>query len=151
MRLILRADVSGVGNKGDVVDVANGYGRNFLLPRGLAFVSSAGAEAQAETMRRSRNVKDTAARQAAEDVAKSLVNSPVNIAVRVGADEKLFGSVTSADIAEAIAAQKDVEIDRKRITLDEPIRSAGTHLVPVKLHADVEFPVTVEVVSDASA
>ncbi|CAN5898918.1 50S ribosomal protein L9 [soil metagenome] len=150
MRLILRTDVTGVGNKGDVVDVANGYGRNFLLPRGLAFVSTSGAEAQAETMRRSRNIKDTAARQAAEDVAKSLVNSPVNIAVRVGADEKLFGSVTTADIAAAIAAQKDVEIDRKRITLDEPIRTAGTHLVPVKLHANVEFPVTVEVVSDAA-
>jgi large subunit ribosomal protein L9 len=149
MRLILRADVKGVGNKGDVVDVTNGFGRNYLLPRGLAFVATSGAEAQAEGMRRSRDVKDAAARSAAEDVAKSLVNSPVNIAARVGADDKLFGSITTADIAEAIAAQKGVEIDRKQIVLSEPIKTVGTHLVPIKLHANVEFPVTVEVGSDA--
>lgn len=149
MRLILRADVKGVGNKGDVVDVTNGYGRNYLLPRGLAFVSTSGAESQAEGMRRSRDVKDAAARAAAEDVAKSLVNSPVNIAARVGADDRLFGSITTADIAEAIVAQKGVEIDRKQIVLSEPIKTVGTHLVPVKLHASVEFPVTVEVGSDA--
>jgi large subunit ribosomal protein L9 len=150
MRLILRDDVSGVGHKGDVVEVSNGYGRNFLLPRGLAFVSSAGAEAQAETMRRSRDTKDEAARQAAEAVAKKLVNNPVTISARVGADDKLFGSVTSADIVKAVAEQKDVEIDRKQVQLDEPLREVGTHLVPVKLHTNVEFPVTVEIVSDAT-
>jgi large subunit ribosomal protein L9 len=146
MRVILRADVKGVGNKGDVIDVANGYGRNFLLPRGLAFTASAGAEAQAEGMRRSRDIKDAAERSAAEEVAKTLVSSPVTIAARVGADEKLFGSVTSADIAEAVASQTGVDIDRKQLLLDEPIRTVGTHLVPLKLHANVEFPVTVEVV-----
>ena len=145
MRVILRTDVKGVGNKGDVIDVSNGYGRNYLLPRGLAFVASAGAEAQAEAMRRSRNIKDAAERSAAEEVAKTLVSSPVTIAARVGADEKLFGSVTSADIAEAVAAQTGVDIDRKQLHLDEPIRTVGTHLVPLKLHANVEFPVTVEV------
>lgn len=149
MRVILRSDVKGVGNKGDVVDVTNGYGRNFLLPRNLAFKATEGAEAQAEGMRRSRDIKDAAARSAAEDVAKSLVNSPVTIAARVGADDKLFGSITTADIAEAIAAQKGVEIDRKQIALSEPIKTVGTHLVPVKLHANVEFPVTIEVGSDA--
>src|SRR3954453_23840334 len=146
MKVILRSDVAGVGNKGDVVDVANGYGRNFLLPRGLAFLASTGAEAQAEGMRRSRNIKDAADRSAAEEVAKTLVSSPVTISARVGADEKLFGSVTSADIAEAVAAQTGVEIDRKQLLLDEPIRTVGTHLVPLKLHANVEFPGTVEVV-----
>jgi large subunit ribosomal protein L9 len=146
MRVILRTDVKGVGNKGDVIDVSNGYGRNYLLPRGLAFVASAGAEAQAEAMRRSRNIKDAAERSAAEEVAKTLVSSPVTIAARVGADEKLFGSVTSADIAEAVAAQTGVDIDRKQLHLDEPIRTVGTHIVPLKLHANVEFPVTVEVV-----
>jgi large subunit ribosomal protein L9 len=146
MRVILRSDVKGVGNKGDVIDVANGYGRNFLLPRGLAFVASEGAESQAESMRRSRDVKDAAARAAAEDVAKGLVNSPVTITARVGTDEKLFGSVTTADIADALAAQHGVEVDRKQLRLDEPIRTVGTHLVPLKLHANVEFPVTVEVV-----
>lgn len=147
MRVILRSDVQGVGNKGDVVEVANGYGRNFLLPRGLAFPATAGSEAQAEGMRRARDVKDAAERAAAEEVAKSLVSSPVTIAARVGADEKLFGSVTTADIAEAVAAQTGVAIDRKQLHLDEPIRTIGTHLVPLKLHANVEFPVTVEVVA----
>jgi large subunit ribosomal protein L9 len=146
MKVILRSDVAGVGNKGDVVDVANGYGRNFLLPRGLAFTASAGAEAQAEGMRRSRAVKDAADRAAAEEVAKTLVSSPVTITARIGADEKLFGSVTTSDIAAAVTAQTGVEIDRRQLHLADPIRTAGTHLVPLKLHADVEFPVTVEVV-----
>jgi large subunit ribosomal protein L9 len=147
MRVILRSDLKGVGNKGDIIDVANGYGRNFLLPRGLAFVATDGAATQAESMRRSRDVKDAADRAAAEEVAKSLVSSPVTIEARAGADEKLFGSVTSADIADAVSAQTGVEIDRKQLQLSEPIRSLGTHLVPVKLHANVEFPVTVHVVA----
>ena len=149
MRVILRTDVDGVGHKGDVIEVSNGYGRNFLLPRNLAFLSTPGAEAQAEGMRRSRELKDTAARQAAEDVAKSLVNNPVTITARVGADEKLFGSITPADIAAAVNEQKSVELDRKQIHLDEPIKAIGQYLVPVKLHASVEFPVTVEVVAEA--
>jgi large subunit ribosomal protein L9 len=146
MRVILRSDVKGVGHKGDIIDVANGYGRNFLLPRGLAFTASSGAEAQAEAMRRSREVRDAADRAAAEEVAKSLVSSPVTITARVGADEKLFGSITSADIADAVKAQTGVEVDRKQLHLDEPIKTLGTHLVPLKLHENVEFPVTVEVV-----
>ena len=146
MRVILRSDLQGVGNKGDIVDVADGYGRNFLLPRGLAFVATEGAAVQAEAMRRARDIRDAAARSAAEDVAKSLVGSPVTIPARVGADDKLFGSVTAADIADAVTAQTGVEIDRKQLHLDEPIRTVGTHLVPVKLHTNVEFPVTIEVV-----
>lgn len=149
MKVILRSDVSRLGNKGDVIEVADGYGRNFLLPRGLAFLATAGAEAQAESMRRSRDVKDVAARSAAEEVAKSLVNSPVTIEARVGVDDKLFGSITNADIAAAIAAQKGVEIDRRQIALDDHLKTVGTHLVPVKLHTDVEFPVTVEVEAEA--
>ncbi len=148
MRLILRSDVDGVGKKGDIVEVSNGYGRNFLLPRGLAFAATQGAETQADAMRRARDVKDAAARAAAEDVAKSLVSSPVRITARVGSDDKLFGSVTTADIAEAIHNQTGVEIDRRKLVLPEPIKTIGTHLVPAKLHADVEFPVTVEVVAD---
>jgi large subunit ribosomal protein L9 len=149
MKVILRADVEGVGNKGDVVDVAAGYGRNFLFPRGLAFASSKGAEGQAQAMRRSRDVQDAAARAAAEDVAKQLVGSPVVIEHRAGAEGKLFGSVTAAEVAEAVKAQTGVDLDRKHLHLQEPIREIGTYLVPAKLHADVEFPVTVEVVTSA--
>jgi large subunit ribosomal protein L9 len=149
MKLILTQEVAGLGDPGDVVEVKDGYGRNYLLPRGLAFLATSGAEAQAEGMRRSRDVKDATARAAAEEVAKSLVNSPVNLTARVGADDRLFGSITSADIVAAIASQKGVDIDRKQVHLSEPIKTIGTHLVPVKLHANVEFPVTVEIASDA--
>jgi large subunit ribosomal protein L9 len=147
MRLILRSDVDGVGNKGDVVEVSNGYGRNYLLPRGLAFQATEGAKAQADAMKRARDVRDAAARQAAQEVAKKMVSSPVSITARVGGDGRLFGSIGTADIASAIHEQTGVQIDRKQLTLDEPIKTLGTHLVPAKLHADVEFPVTVEVVA----
>ncbi|MCU1351219.1 MAG: rplI [Acidimicrobiales bacterium] len=146
MRVILRSDVAGVGNKGDVVDVAAGYGRNFLLPRGLALMSSKGAEAQAGGMRRSRDQKDAVARSAAEEVATRLVAKPIVLTARVGVEGKLFGSVTTHDIADAVEAQTGVSLDRRQLHLEEPIRSVGTHTVPAKLHADVEFPITVEVV-----
>lgn len=149
MRVILRSDVDGVGQKGDVIEVSNGYGRNFLLPRGLAFLATPGAEAQAEGMRRAREQKDAAARQAAQEVAKTLVNNPVTITARVGGDEKLFGSIGTSDIASAVAEQKGIELDRKQIHLDEPIKVLGQYLVPVKLHSSVEFPVTVEVVAES--
>lgn len=148
MRLILRVDVAGLGTKGDVVEVADGYGRNYLVPRGMAFLSTPGAEAQAEDMRRARKLRDAAARQSAEAIATTLVNNPVTITARSAGDDKLFGSVTTAEIATAVAEQKGIELDRKQIHLDEPIKTTGQHLVPVKLHADVQFPVTVEVVAD---
>ena len=147
MRVILRDDVKDVGNKGDVVEVANGFGRNYLLPRGLAFVATPGAETQAGSMRRSREVKDAAERAAAQDVAKSLVNAPVTIEARVGSDEKLFGSITTADIAEAVQAQLSVEIDRRRIELDEPLKELGVVDIPVRLHAEVNAAIRVAVVA----
>lgn len=147
MRIVMRADVANVGKKGDVVDVADGFARNFLLPRSLAMAASKGVEAQAGSMRRSRDVKDAAARGAAEEVARSLVSSPVTIPARVGSGGRLFGSITTTDIAEAVASQTGVIIDRRHLRLDEPIRAVGTHSVPAKLHADVEFPITVEVIA----
>lgn len=146
MRIILRADVADVGTKGEVVEVADGFGRNFLLPRGLAMRASPGAESQAASMRRSRTVRDVAARGAAEEVAKTLVAATVTVPAKVGSAGRLFGSIGTAEIAGAIAAQTGIEIDRRKLHLDEPIKATGTHLVPAKLHPDVEFPVTVEVV-----
>lgn len=147
MRIVLRIDTAGLGNKGDVLDVADGYARNYLLPKGLALKASKGAELQAKSMRRSRDVKDSAARGAAEVVATTLVPAVITVEARSGAEGKLFGSVTTAEISDAIAAQTGIEVDRKDLHLAEPIRSLGTHLVPTKLHADVEFSVTVEVVA----
>jgi large subunit ribosomal protein L9 len=146
MRVILRADVADVGTKGEVIEVADGFGRNYLLPRGLAMKASPGAEAQAESMRRSRTVRDVAARGVAEEVAKTLVAATVTVPAKVGSAGRLFGSIGTAEIAGAISAQTGIEIDRRKLHLDEPIKATGTHLVPAKLHPDVEFPVTVEVV-----
>ena len=147
MKLVLRSDVAEVGKKGDIVDVADGYGRNYLVPKGLAFRASAGVEAQATAMRRSRDVRDASDRAAAQEVATSLVPKVVTITARAGAEGKLFGSVTTHEIVEAVASQTGVELDRRQVHLDEPIKTLGTHLVPAKLHAEVEFPITVEVVA----
>ena len=146
MRVILRADVTDVGKKGDVLDVADGYARNFLVPRGLAMKASAGAVDQASAMRRSRDVRDARDRSAAEEVARLLVPAVVTIPARAGAEGRLFGSITSADIVAAVSAQTGIELDRRKLLLDEPIKALGTHQVPVKLHTDVQFPVTLEVV-----
>ena len=147
MKIVLRPDVDQVGKKGDIVDVADGYARNYLVPKGFAFQATPGVEAQATAMRRGRDVRDASDRSAAEEVAKSLVPRIVTIAARAGAEGKLFGSVTTTEIAEAVAAQTGIEIDRRKLHLDEPIKSLGQHLVPAKLHADVEFPITVEIVA----
>jgi large subunit ribosomal protein L9 len=147
VKVVLRADVDNVGKKGDVLDVADGFGRNYLVPKGLAMVASKGAVAQAAGMRRSRDVKDARDRESAEVVARELVPSVIRIPVKAGAEGRLFGSVTTADVVEAVHAQAGVELDRRRLHLAEPIKSLGTHEVPVKLHADVEFQITVEVVA----
>lgn len=147
MKIVLRSDVDQVGKKGDIVDVADGYARNFLVPRGLAFTATPGVEAQATAMRRGRDLRDASDRSAAEAVAKTLVPRVVTITARAGAGGKLFGSVTTTEIAAAVADQTGIEIDRRKLHLDEPIKSLGQHLVPAKLHADVEFPITVEIVA----
>jgi large subunit ribosomal protein L9 len=147
VKVVLRADVDNVGKKGDVLDVADGFGRNYLVPKGLAMVASKGVVAQAGAMRRSRDVKDARDRESAEVVARELVPSVIRIPVKAGAEGRLFGSVTAADVVEAVHAQAGVELDRRRLHLAEPIKSLGTHEVPVKLHADVEFQITVEVVA----
>ena len=147
MKIVLRRDLDQVGKKGDIVDVADGYARNYLVPKGFAFKATAGVEGQATAMRHGRDVRDASDRSAAEEVAKSLVPRVVTIAARAGAEGKLFGSVTTTEIAEAVAAQTGIEIDRRKLHLDEPIKSLGQHLVPAKLHAEVEFPITVEIVA----
>lgn len=146
MKVILRADVANVGKRGDVLVVADGYARNYLVPRSLAMPATEGALAQAGAMRRSRDLRDASERAAAEDVARRLVPAVISIPARAGSGGKLFGSVTTADVAEAVKAQVGTELDRRKMHLDEPIRELGTHRVLVKLHAEVEFPVTVEVV-----
>jgi large subunit ribosomal protein L9 len=147
MRVILRADIAEVGKRGDICDVSNGYARNFLLPRGLAIKATDGAVTQAGSMRRARDLRDAEDRSAAEEVARALVARTITITAKAGPEGKLYGSVTAADVTAAVAAQAGVELDRKKLQLPEAIKLLGSHQVPVKLHSDVEFPLTVEVVS----
>ncbi|HKE75777.1 MAG TPA: 50S ribosomal protein L9 [Acidimicrobiales bacterium] len=147
MKVILRTDVSELGKRGDILDVSDGYARNYLVPKGLAMKASPGAETQAASMRRARDQRDAQDRAAAEALATTLVPQVISLPARAGAEGKLFGSITAADIAAAIEAQTSVQIDRRKLVLAEPIKTLGMHTVPVKLHADVEFPVTVDVVA----
>ena len=146
MKLILRQDIAGVGKRGDIVSVSDGHARNYLLPRGLAIPASDGAVAQAEAMRRRRDLREAADRDSARTVAAELGSRTFTIKARAGSEGRLFGSVTSADIASALAAQAGVTLDRKKI-VTEPIRTTGQHTAIVRLHTDVECTVTVNVVA----
>lgn len=145
MNLILRADVAGIGKRGDIVAVADGHARNYLLPRGLAIVATDGAVSQANAMRRRRDLREANDRDSARTVAEVLAAQTITISARAGKEGRLFGSVTAADIAEALAAQAGVTLDRKKI-VTEPIRTTGHHTAVVHLHADVECSVSVHVV-----
>lgn len=147
MKLILRADIENLGNLGDVVNVKPGYGRNFLLPQGLAMVASEANLKVFEQERRKLQAKMDALRAAAAGLCERLEGLELSIQMRVGENDKLYGSVTSALIADALLAQ-GLEVDRRRILLDAPIRALGDYPVRVRLHADVIAHLTVKVVSE---
>lgn len=147
MKVILSDDVDKLGRKGDVVTVADGYARNFLVPKGLAMVASKGSLKQAALMQKARTEKDERDKQAAAAKVASLAATPVYISARAGEEGRLFGSVTNSDVARAIEDQLEEKIDRRNIRLDEPIRTLGTHQVEVHLHAEVNALVTVEVIA----
>jgi large subunit ribosomal protein L9 len=149
MKVLLRSDISGVGKKGDIVDVAKGFARNYLFPTGSALVAGDGIEAQAAAMRKSRALRDAQDRESAQTVADALSAKPVTVTARAGAEGRLFGSVTTTDIADAVEAQTGAVLDRRKIQLAEPLKSVGTHVVIVRLHADVDAELTVEVVAGA--
>lgn len=148
MKVLLRDDVTGVGHKGDLCEVSDGYARNFLLPRGLAMRATEGVDAQAEGMRRARAIRDAQDREAAEEIAKTLVSKVLTITARASDEGRLFGSIASTDVAATVAEQTGVELDRRQVVLDDHIKDVGTHTVMARLHADVEFPLTVEVIAE---
>ncbi len=147
MKVILSNDVEKLGRKGDVVTVADGYARNFLVPQGLAMVATRGSLKQADLMQRARQEKDERDKQAAAAKVARLGATPVYISARAGEEGRLFGSVTKSDVARAIEDQLEEKIDRHNIRLDEAIRTLGTHQIEVHLHAEVNALVTVEVIA----
>lgn len=148
MKIVLREDVEALGRKGDLVEVADGYARNYLVPRGLAIKATKGVVAQAEAMRRNRAAREARERAAAEELASRLAVGPLTLAARAGEAGKLFGSVTATDIAGALLERTGVEIDRRLVQLDEPIRELGDFEVTVKLHSEVVVTLPVSVVAE---
>ena len=146
MQIILTQDVEKIGQRGDIVEVSRGYVRNFLVPRGLAEVATPGKLEEARRQMEEAEESDRRLADRASEVAETLNKSVITIEARTGEDERLFGSVTAANIADAIEDARGVHLDRRRIRLPEPIKALGTHQVPVQVHGDVEASVKVIVV-----
>ncbi|MGH2787113.1 MAG: 50S ribosomal protein L9 [Actinomycetota bacterium] len=147
MKIILADDIDSLGQKGDVVSVADGYARNFLIPKGMAIHATKGALRQAEVMQKARRERDLKEKEEAAGKVGHLASAPVYISARAGEGGRLFGSVTKSDIARGVQDQLDVGVDRHRVLLDDPIRHLGTHQVEVRLHEEVTALVTVEVIA----
>ncbi len=148
MKIVLRSDVDNLGKKGDLVDVADGYARNYLVPRGLALRATKGIEKQADAMRRNRDARDRRERESAQALAAQFEGKSIEVKARAGAEGKLFGSVTATDIAAAIQAQTGAQLDRRKIALDDSLKELGGVDVAVRLHPDVVATVHVEVVAE---
>ncbi len=146
MQVILTQDVDKIGRRGDIVDVSRGYVRNFLVPRNLAEVATPAKMEEARRQMEEAEERERRMAERAEEIAATLNKSVITIEARTGEDERLFGSVTAANIADAVQKARDIHLDRRRILLEEPIKSLGTHQVPVQVHGDVQANVKVIVV-----
>lgn len=145
---MLVKDVDALGRAGDVKDVADGYGRNFLLPRKLAVVAHRGMEAEAKRLREATARREAKDRDEAQAMADEIGNKTVVLRLRIGEGDKVFGSITNSDIATALQQQHRVEVDRHKIDLKEPIKQLGEHQVTLRLHRDVQVPINLIVTQD---
>lgn len=145
MKVILKQDVAKVGKKGELIEVSDGYGRNFLIGRGLAEEATAGRMREYQEYQKTQKARDVKRQKAAEDMKKKLGGKLVSVKVSAGEGGKLFGSVTSAQVAEALSAQFMVNIDKKDIKLDESIKQAGSHTFRIKLYPGIEAEMTLKV------
>jgi large subunit ribosomal protein L9 len=145
MRLIMTQEVTGLGAPGDVVDVAAGYGRNYLVPRGLAMQWSRGAEKQIELIRRARSAREIRSLDDAKVAATKLASMTVRLQTRAGRGGRLFGAVSTADIVSAVKAAGGPQLDKRKIEVRNPIKTIGAHQVAIRLHPDVSATLNVEV------
>jgi large subunit ribosomal protein L9 len=145
LKVILQKTVERLGDPGDVADVADGYARNYLIPRGLAIRAEKGAVRHAQSLKRAHETRTSARKGEFDALAARLTQEPIVVQARAGEEGKLFGSVTAADVAEAVSAQVGLPLDRKDVHLDEPIRSVGTHEVRIHLFPEVDPILTVDV------
>jgi large subunit ribosomal protein L9 len=149
MEVILREHVDNLGRRGEIVKVADGYARNYLLPRKMALLATAGNKKVIEREKEKFDLKEAEEQKVAQAMADRIASADVEIARKVGETDALFGSVTNADIAESLAA-KGFEMDRRKIQLHEPIKKLGEYSVPVKLHRDVVVTLKVKVVAETA-
>ena len=147
MKLILTQDVAGLGAPGDIVEVKDGYGRNFLMPRGFAVAWTKGGEKQVTQIKRARKVREIRDTAHANEVKQALEAMTVTVAAHAGENGRLFGSVTSADIADAVKAAGGPVLDRRKIALTAPIKAVGKHAAKVDVHPGVVATVTLQVVA----
>jgi large subunit ribosomal protein L9 len=145
---MLIKDVQNVGQAGDVKEVADGYGRNFLLPRRLAIVAGKGAEAEARRLREAAVKREAKDRDEAQELAELIDNKTVVVRLKVGAEDKVFGAITNDDIATALRLQHQVEVDRRKIDLKDPLKQLGEHQVPLRLHREVTAHVNLIITQD---
>jgi large subunit ribosomal protein L9 len=150
MKVILREDVDNLGKGGELVEVRPGYGRNFLIPRGLAVLANAKNVRELEHQKKVAEAKAAKLKQSAEAVAKRLSETPIKLSRKVGEQDKLYGSVTALDVVEALAA-RGLQIDRRSVDLAEPLKTVGDHEVPVKLHREVIGKVKVKIEAEVEA
>ena len=147
MKLILTQEVSGLGTPGDVVDVKDGYARNFLMPRSLAVAWTKGGEKQVASIQKARSSREIKTVEEAQAVKAQLESKPVKLSAKAGASGRLFGAVTTADIAAAVSAAGGPVIDRRKIELAQPVKSLGSHQLTVHLAPELKATVTLEVVA----
>lgn len=146
MKIILTQEVDGLGSAGDVVEVKDGYGRNYLVPRGVAIRWTRGGEKQAESIKSARASRAVRDNDHAAEIKAKLEAGPVNLKVRAGTGDRLFGSVTVADVAAALGEAAGEAVDKRTIAIANPIKTLGAHTVSVKLHDDVSASVALNVI-----
>ncbi|HEX5512649.1 MAG TPA: 50S ribosomal protein L9 [Actinomycetales bacterium] len=146
MKLILTHEVTGLGAPGDVVEVKDGYGRNYLLPRGLATPWTKGGQKQVDSIRRARQAREIATLEDAQQVKSTLESKPVKLTVNAGASGRLFGAVTPSDVATAVKQTTGSDVDKRKVEIGQPIKNVGTYQVQVRLHPDVQAVIDLEVV-----
>ena len=147
MKLILTQEVDGLGAPGDVVEVKDGYGRNYLVPRGFAVAWTKGGEKQVASIRKARKAREIATLEDAQAVRQQLESRAVTLTARAGANGRLFGAITPGDVADAVAAVGGPQVDRRKVELAQPIKSLGDYTVKVRLHPEVQANVTLQVVA----
>ncbi len=146
MKLILISDVVDLGKRGDVVDVADGFARNYLLPRKHAIKANPGALEAAESIRETRLAAERKAKSLAEAIATQLVGSRVVLAASAGDEGQLYGSVAVADVVEGIRRFTGIELDKSQVEMEESIKAIGLHEIQIKVHTEVEFPLTLDII-----